>query len=87
MAHVVDRRALSQREVTCILQVHLYSAAGGWDAEESYSDSDEGGSTVMAGVTLVRKRVTPMAARVTLVRRGVGVMCGEMLVNCVGRCW
>ena len=39
-ARVVDHLLLSQREITCILQ------PGGWDAEESYSDSDEGGSAV-----------------------------------------
>jgi len=42
-ARVVDHLLLSQREITCILQ------PGGWDAEESYSDSDEGGSAVEGG--------------------------------------
>jgi len=39
------------------------------------------GVTQMARVTMVRRGVTQMAVRVTLVRRRVGVMYGEMLMK------
>jgi hypothetical protein len=42
-------RACSRSSVTESTRNNLYSAAGGWDAEESYSDSDEGGSAVEGG--------------------------------------
>jgi hypothetical protein len=42
-------RACSRSSVTESTRNNLYSAAGGWDAEESYSVSDEGGSAVEGG--------------------------------------